>query len=70
MERIMDNAPIIDDYDHLNALLRRDHSGKKIVCTIGSWDVLHRGHVEYLKRAKNEGDVLVVGVDSDSAFQI
>lgn len=43
---------------------------KKIVCTIGSWDVLHIGHLRYLKRAKEFGDILIVGVDSDRAIKI
>lgn len=38
---------------------------KKIVATIGSFDVLHIGHLRYLNRAKAQGDILVVGVDSD-----
>ncbi|MFH1551296.1 MAG: adenylyltransferase/cytidyltransferase family protein [bacterium] len=44
--------------------------GKKIVCTIGSWDMLHIGHLRYLERAKNLGDILIVGVDSDKAIKI
>jgi cytidyltransferase-like protein len=42
---------------------------KVVVCTIGSWDILHRGHIEYLKKAREEGDILVVGVDSDVALR-
>ncbi len=37
----------------------------KIVVTIGTWDLLHIGHVRYLMKARNCGDVLIVGVDSD-----
>lgn len=37
----------------------------KIVVTIGTWDLLHIGHVRYLRNAKSKGDILVVGVDSD-----
>lgn len=40
---------------------------KKIVFTNGVFDILHRGHVEYLKEAKKLGDVLIVGVNSDSS---
>lgn len=41
----------------------------KIVCTIGSWDMLHIGHVRYLNSAKERGDILVVGVDSDRGIK-
>ena len=43
--------------------------GHKIVCTIGSWDMLHIGHLRYLNAAKEHGDVLVVGVDSDRGIK-
>lgn len=65
----MDYAPIIEDYKELNTILEREHDGKKIVCTIGSWDLLHRGHIEYIKKAKSLGDILVVGVDSDETYK-
>ncbi|MDA8432932.1 MAG: D-glycero-beta-D-manno-heptose 1-phosphate adenylyltransferase [Nitrospiraceae bacterium] len=39
--------------------------GKTIVFTNGCFDILHRGHVGYLSRAKRLGDVLVVGLNSD-----
>lgn len=41
--------------------------GKKVVFTNGCFDILHRGHVEYLANAKALGDVLVVGVNSDAS---
>ena len=40
-------------------------SGKKIVLTQGSWDMVHVGHARYLAKAKAQGEVLIVGVDSD-----
>lgn len=44
-------------------------AGKKIVFTNGVFDVLHRGHVEYLAKSKEFGDVLVVGINSDSSVK-
>lgn len=38
---------------------------KKIVFTNGCFDILHAGHVQYLWAAREEGDVLVVGLNSD-----
>lgn len=40
---------------------------KKIVFTNGVFDLLHRGHVEYLAKARSYGDVLVVGLNSDAS---
>ncbi len=40
-------------------------AAKKIVFTNGCFDLLHIGHVRYLKAAKGEGDVLIVGLNSD-----
>jgi D-glycero-beta-D-manno-heptose 1-phosphate adenylyltransferase len=44
--------------------------GRKVVCTIGSWDMLHIGHVRYLNTAKKQGDVLIVGVDTDRGVKL
>ncbi len=43
--------------------------GKKIVFTAGSWDLIHAGQCRYLEKAKEYGDVLVVGVSSNSAIK-
>lgn len=40
-------------------------AGKKIVFTNGCFDILHVGHVRYLAAARSEGDLLVVGLNSD-----
>jgi D-beta-D-heptose 7-phosphate kinase/D-beta-D-heptose 1-phosphate adenosyltransferase len=42
---------------------------KRIVFTNGCFDLLHIGHIRYLEEAKTLGDVLVVGVNSDSSVQ-
>lgn len=41
--------------------------GKKIVFTNGCFDIIHIGHVRYLREAKKLGDVLVIGLNSDSS---
>ena len=42
---------------------------QKIVFTNGCFDILHRGHVEYLAQAANHGDVLVIGLNTDSSVK-
>ena len=41
----------------------------KIVFTNGVFDILHRGHVEYLARARSYGDILIVGLNSDASVR-
>jgi len=43
--------------------------GLSVVFTNGVFDILHRGHVEYLNAAKKLGDVLVVGMNSDASVR-
>jgi rfaE bifunctional protein nucleotidyltransferase chain/domain len=43
--------------------------GKKVVFTNGCFDILHYGHVKYLQTAAGKGDILVVGVNSDSSVK-
>lgn len=43
--------------------------GLKIVFTNGCFDLLHRGHVEYLSKAADLGDVLVVGLNTDASVR-
>lgn len=43
---------------------------KKIVFTNGVFDIIHRGHVEYLTEARSLGDVLIVGLNSDSSVKM
>lgn len=43
--------------------------GKKIVFTNGCFDLLHAGHVKYLQQARNLGDLLVLGLNSDSSIR-
>jgi len=62
---------IILDYNELKRIVDAHKViGHKIVCTIGSWDMLHIGHLRYLIKAKEYGDVLIVGADSDRGIKI
>jgi len=42
---------------------------KNVVFTNGCFDLLHRGHIQYLKKAKKLGDILIVGLNSDSSVK-
>ena len=44
-------------------------AGKKVVFTNGCYDILHAGHVRYLGAARGLGDVLVIGLNSDSSVR-
>jgi rfaE bifunctional protein nucleotidyltransferase chain/domain len=41
--------------------------GQKVVFTNGCFDLLHLGHVDYLENARNLGDKLIIGLNSDSS---
>ena len=53
----------------LDELLKVDRSGKSLVFTNGCFDILHFGHISYLQKAKLLGDILVVGLNSDSSVR-
>ena len=44
-------------------------NGRRLVVTNGCFDLLHRGHVNYLEAARNHGDVLLVGVNGDAGVR-
>lgn len=41
----------------------------KIVFTNGCFDILHRGHIEYLSQARDRGDILIIGLNSDASIK-
>lgn len=53
----------------LPELAARREKGEKIVFTNGCFDILHPGHVTYLSEARNLGDLLVVGLNSDASVK-
>lgn len=55
------------DLDQLVNDLAKSRQGRKVVFTNGCFDLLHVGHVRYLQEAKEQGDILVVGLNSDSS---
>ncbi len=61
--KIQQLAPLGDIIAHAH------QHGKKIVFTNGCFDLLHVGHVSYLQRARQLGDLLVLGLNSDASVQ-
>jgi rfaE bifunctional protein nucleotidyltransferase chain/domain len=43
------------------------HTGRRVVFTNGCFDIIHVGHVRYLREARGLGDLLVVGLNSDAS---
>jgi D-beta-D-heptose 7-phosphate kinase/D-beta-D-heptose 1-phosphate adenosyltransferase len=48
---------------------RLREQGKKVVFTNGCFDILHTGHLDYLQFARNQGDALVLGLNSDASVR-
>ena|ERR1700741_4465194 len=44
-------------------------TGKKIVFTNGCFDILHLGHVDYLSKARDQGNILIAGLNTDASVQ-
>ncbi|BCD60749.1 MULTISPECIES: D-glycero-beta-D-manno-heptose-7-phosphate kinase [unclassified Nitratiruptor] len=72
-ERSIHKAPIeefIKNFEEIESISKDLHKrGKRIVFTNGCFDILHLGHVQYLQKAKELGDVLIVGVNSDASVK-
>ena len=64
------SSKVIELNDFLKKLKYLRQAGKRIVFTNGCFDILHIGHVRYLQSAKAEGDLLVVGLNSDRSVHI
>ncbi len=69
---------LLGEYDALRLVTRKSLGalaatlrarGKRIVTINGSFDVLHRGHLHILNEARSQGDVLIVGLNSDASVR-
>lgn len=61
---------ILNDNELLDWLSQFRKSKGKLVFTNGCFDIIHVGHVSYLRRARNLGDALMVGLNSDVSVRI
>ncbi|MEM2949207.1 MAG: D-glycero-beta-D-manno-heptose 1-phosphate adenylyltransferase, partial [Candidatus Bilamarchaeaceae archaeon] len=66
---LREEGKIVKDNVLKEIVARNRAAGKKIVFTNGCFDVLHHGHIHLLKRAKEFGDVLIVGLNSDDSVR-
>jgi len=66
-ERIHTNILNRDILENLLAIWR--FKSQKIVFTNGCFDLLHLGHIDYLSKAKDLGDVLIIGINTDDSVR-
>jgi D-beta-D-heptose 7-phosphate kinase/D-beta-D-heptose 1-phosphate adenosyltransferase len=69
----------MDPFDYQARILTRDQmkgematlhaSGKRVVFTNGAFDILHLGHLTYMTFARQQGDCLIVGLNSDASVK-
>ena len=64
MGRILNRSELQKVVDRLRA------EGRKIVFTNGCFDIIHIGHIRYLKEAKSLGETLIVGLNSDRSVSL
>jgi rfaE bifunctional protein nucleotidyltransferase chain/domain len=62
-------SKIVDDNNIKDLLAFWRFKGMKLVFTNGCFDIIHRGHIEYLSKAANFGDVLIIGLNTDKSVR-
>ncbi len=63
------NQKIVDRTSASSIIKDWKNNGEKIVFTNGCFDLVHRGHVDYLEKASEKGDRLVLGLNSDASVK-
>ncbi len=63
------NSKVVSINNIANITKELRSKGKKVVFTNGCFDILHKGHVTYLERAKSHGDILILGLNSDASVK-
>lgn len=62
-------AKIVDKDGLLDRVKEWKETGQKIVFSNGCFDIMHLGHVDYLEKARNLGDKLIVGLNTDKSVR-
>lgn len=62
-------SKIVEVKELINRIDPLRRSGKQVVFTNGCFDIMHAGHVRYLAAAKSEGEILIVGINSDKSVK-
>ncbi len=60
---------VILSWSDLSKTLSACRNGRKVVFTNGCFDILHVGHVRYLQEAREQGDILVVALNTDASVR-
>lgn len=63
------NSKIVTETYLKTILCKLRRNNRKIVFTNGCFDIIHVGHIRYLKKAKELGDLLVVGLNTDNSVK-
>lgn len=69
MEKLLLSAKIKTLKELLPIRAELKKQGRRVVFSNGVFDILHRGHVEYLTSARQLGDVLIIGLNSDASVR-
>ncbi len=69
LSRSLADGKIVDATELAAALRYNRHHGRRIVFTNGCFDILHPGHVRLLRAARQLGDILVLGLNSDASIR-
>lgn len=62
-------SKIVTKENALRSINAAKQSGKKIVFTNGCFDIIHPGHVDYLSQARDLGDLLILGLNTDNSVK-
>lgn len=69
IEEFREENKVIETEEIPGLMTKMKNSKKRVVFTNGCFDIIHKGHVKYLQEAKKKGDILIVGLNSDSSVK-